>query len=256
LITNGETQHWETQAKCKTPEVFGKYDFFTTDTEEKNEIKNICFTCPVRADCVKFALENGEIWGIWGGKDENEIRRTLSVNAEGLEVRRGRYPQCPYCGARTSKLMTKTIDLPDGGRWTTGKMVECTNCGFDWRSRSSANAVVAYHAERANVEARAARRQADLTAKELAAATTDVKIAEAVVEAATALYDEERAKTPKNEDNPKIEEAQLVLKQAKKDHRLARGMVVRLTQKSKDAQQQATELLDYAKSNPTKPKNY
>ena len=147
--------HWDTKAACKTPENFGKIDFFSSDPEEKNKAKNICFTCPVRGDCVKFALENGEIWGIWGGKDENEIRRTLSVNAEGNEVRRGRYPQCPYCSARTSQLKTKIIDLPDGGRWTTAKVVECTNCGFEWRSRSSANAVNAYFAERrAKVERR------------------------------------------------------------------------------------------------------
>jgi WhiB family redox-sensing transcriptional regulator len=253
LITNGETQHWETQAKCKTPEVYGKYDFFTTDTEEKNVIKNICFTCPVRGDCVKFALENSEIWGIWGGKDENEIRRTLSVNAEGVEVRRGRYPQCPYCGARTSKLMTKTIDLPDGGRWTTGKMVECTNCGFDWRSRSSANAVAAYHGERANLEARAARRLADTTAKELSAAIVDDKIAQDVLEAATELLAVELAKPFKSD---RIEEARQVLKQAKKDARIAKGQVVRLTLKAKETSEQAVETFEYSKSSPTKPKNY
>lgn len=253
MITNGETEHWETQAKCKTPEVYGKYDFFTTDTDEKNVIKNICFTCPVRGDCVKFALENNEIWGIWGGKDENEIRRTLSVNAEGVEVRRGRYPQCPYCGARTSKLMTKTIDLPDGGRWTTGKMVECTNCGFDWRSRSSANAVVAYHTERAVVEARAARRAADQTAKDLAQAVVDAKIAKDVLEAATELLEIEVAKPFKSD---RIEEARLVLKQAKKDSRIASGMVVRLTLKSKEQAKAATEALEYSKSTPTKPKDY
>jgi hypothetical protein len=124
--------------------------FFSEIPEEKYVAKNLCFSCPVRKDCIKFALETKKIWGIWGGKDENEIRRTLSIDADGVEYRRGRYPQCGYCSARTSKLKTYIIDLPGGGRWTTARVVECTDCGFNWRSRTSANAVNAYHAERAD----------------------------------------------------------------------------------------------------------
>ncbi len=123
--------------------------FFSEVPEEKYVAKNLCYSCPVRKDCIKYALESKQIWGIWGGKDENEIRRTLSVDANGDEYRRGRYPQCGYCSARTSKLKTYIVDLPGGGRWTTARMVECTECGFTWRSRTSANAVNAYHAERA-----------------------------------------------------------------------------------------------------------
>ena len=128
--------------------------FFSEIPEEKYEAKNLCFSCPVRKDCIKYALESKQIWGIWGGKDENEIRRTLSVDANGDEYRRGRYPQCGYCSARTSKLKTYIVDLPGGGRWTTARMVECTDCGFAWRSRTSANAVNAYHAERAEKNAK------------------------------------------------------------------------------------------------------
>ncbi len=158
--------------ECKKPENFGKIDFFSSDPEEKNRAKNLCFTCPVRGDCVQYALENSEIWGIWGGKDENEIRRTLSVNAEGIETRRGRFPQCPYCGARTSKLKTKVVDLPDGGRWTTAKAVECENCGFEWKSRSSANAVNAYHADRKGKADRALARKNKLATKKASPVTT------------------------------------------------------------------------------------
>jgi hypothetical protein len=128
--------------------------FFSEIPEEKYEAKNLCFSCPVRKDCIKYALESKQIWGIWGGKDENEIRRTLSVDANGDEYRRGRYPQCGYCSARTSKLKTYIVDLPGGGRWTTARMVECTDCGFAWRSRTSANAVNAYHSERAEKNAK------------------------------------------------------------------------------------------------------
>lgn len=152
---------WAKDGECAKPENKDMADyFFSANPEKKYAAKNLCFACPVRDMCIKWALENGEIWGVWGAKDENEIRRTLSVNAEGNEVRRGRYPQCGYCGARTSKLKTKVIDLPNGGRWTTARVVECTNCGFEWRSRSSANAVEAYYADREARKARAEKKQA------------------------------------------------------------------------------------------------
>lgn len=147
---------WQTDAECAKPEnLHLQENFFSTDPGEKNVAKNLCFTCPVRKECIKYALETNTIDGIWGGRSEGEIRRTLSVNAEGNEIRRKRAPQCPHCGERTSRLRVKVIDLPEGGRWSTAKVVECTRCGFEWRSRSSANAVNAYFAERA---ARAERR--------------------------------------------------------------------------------------------------
>jgi hypothetical protein len=40
-------------------------------------------------------------------------------------------------------------DSPEGGRWTTMKLVVCSECEFTWRSRTSANAVNAYHASKA-----------------------------------------------------------------------------------------------------------
>lgn len=144
---------WQENSLCAKKEYRHMLDFFFSDKpEEMHAAKNLCFKCPVRKDCVKFALESKEIWGIWGGLDEDSIRRTLSVNVDGMEYRRGRYPQCPGCFARTKSLKTYIIDLPGGGRWTTARMVECTDCGFKWRSRTSANAVNAYHAEKADKE--------------------------------------------------------------------------------------------------------
>jgi hypothetical protein len=148
--TGGSTD-WIQDAECAKREYRSKEElFFSYKYEERHEAKNICFTCPVREQCLKWALENKEIWGIWGGRDEDEIRRTLSVNVEGVEVRRSRYPICPFCSANTSKLMSKIVEKPGGGRWTTMRVVECTACGFEWRSRTSANAVNAYFVEKAN----------------------------------------------------------------------------------------------------------
>lgn len=77
-----------------------------------------------------------------------EIRRALSVSYKGEEVKRRRYPHCPYCSARPSKLETSAQEVPGGGRWTVAKIVTCTVCGFSWRSRTSVNAVEAYKLDR------------------------------------------------------------------------------------------------------------
>lgn len=160
-ITNNG-QEFMAKAECAKPIYSDKVkNYFTSeDPLERNYAKNICYTeCEVRKDCVVYALENNQIWWVWGGRDENEIRRVLSVNAEGNEIRRGRYPQCPYCSARTSKLSTKIVELPEGGRWTTAKAVVCGECGTEWKSRSSANAVNAYHAQRAAKKERLANKK-------------------------------------------------------------------------------------------------
>jgi hypothetical protein len=144
-------------AKMEIEELATNDIFFSEEPEDIIKAKNMCFACPVRKDCIKWALEDSRIWGVWGGHDEQEIRRTLSVNADGAEIRRDRYPQCLYCGARTSKLNPVIAENPEGGRWSTVRLVECTDCGFTWRSRTSANAVNAY---RTDMEERRAKKEA------------------------------------------------------------------------------------------------
>jgi WhiB family redox-sensing transcriptional regulator len=141
--------NWQKNALCADPlnKRFVQL-FYSKDPKEKAEAKNMCFGCPVRKECLQWALEHREIWGVWGGKDEIELRRALSVAYNGEERRRNRPPNCPYCTARPSKLETSIEKLPPGGRWTKAKVVTCTECGFAWRGRSSANAVEAYKADR------------------------------------------------------------------------------------------------------------
>lgn len=39
------------------------------------DAKRICKRCDVREQCLQFALENHERWGIWGGLSERQRRR-------------------------------------------------------------------------------------------------------------------------------------------------------------------------------------
>lgn len=36
--------------------------------------KRVCAGCPVRAECLAYAIEHGERFGIWGGKSERQRR--------------------------------------------------------------------------------------------------------------------------------------------------------------------------------------
>lgn len=43
----------------------------------EDEAKSICARCPVRVECLAFALATREPHGIWGGMNEIERRRVL-----------------------------------------------------------------------------------------------------------------------------------------------------------------------------------
>lgn len=49
------------------------------------QAKAICFRCPVKADCLEFAIEN-EYFGIWGGMSTKE--RGRERGRRGIKTRR------------------------------------------------------------------------------------------------------------------------------------------------------------------------
>jgi WhiB family redox-sensing transcriptional regulator len=52
------------------------------------EAKEVCRGCVVSNECLEYAIENGERFGIWGGKSERERRRLRRARA--IERRAGR----------------------------------------------------------------------------------------------------------------------------------------------------------------------
>jgi WhiB family transcriptional regulator, redox-sensing transcriptional regulator len=63
---------WQDQALCAQtdPEAF-----FPEKGGSTREAKRVCRSCEVRAECLEYALENDERFGIWGGLSERERRR-------------------------------------------------------------------------------------------------------------------------------------------------------------------------------------
>ncbi len=49
--------------------------FFPSTREDSDHAISICATCPVQIECLDYALEAGERYGIWGGLTEKKRRK-------------------------------------------------------------------------------------------------------------------------------------------------------------------------------------
>jgi hypothetical protein len=80
----------------------------------------------VRKECIETALNGKLIHGIWGGVDDYEIRRALSVDAYGDPAVRTRLPRCPLC-------LKRDLDI-SGIKTRDGYATKCKNpkCGLAW----------------------------------------------------------------------------------------------------------------------------
>jgi Transcription factor WhiB len=64
------------------------YDPFFPDTREAEaDALAMCSLCPARAACLAYAVQTGQMFGVWGGRTQREIRR-LIVRAGQARVRR------------------------------------------------------------------------------------------------------------------------------------------------------------------------
>jgi WhiB family redox-sensing transcriptional regulator len=63
---------WYKDAACKGHE--NQDDFFPERGSSTVIAKRICNGCPVREECLEYAVERKERFGIWGGKSERERR--------------------------------------------------------------------------------------------------------------------------------------------------------------------------------------
>jgi WhiB family redox-sensing transcriptional regulator len=62
-------------------------DWFHPDRgESTGEARAVCAACPVRPDCLQWAITNGERFGVWGGTSERERRRIRRRLAAGDPV--------------------------------------------------------------------------------------------------------------------------------------------------------------------------
>jgi WhiB family transcriptional regulator, redox-sensing transcriptional regulator len=67
---------WRESAACRhaDTELFFPIGKSGLATDEIQQAKAVCAGCPVRKDCLEFALDTSQEYGIWGGYDEDERR--------------------------------------------------------------------------------------------------------------------------------------------------------------------------------------
>ena len=76
-------QNWRALGSCAgtDPNLW-----FSVGATEHRQAKRICRDCPVRRECLSYAMEAPVDHGIWGGMTERERRRYRRHN--GIDLRR------------------------------------------------------------------------------------------------------------------------------------------------------------------------
>jgi WhiB family redox-sensing transcriptional regulator len=72
LLGDDDEPRWQEQALCAQTD---PESFFPEKGGSTREAKRICAACDVRQECLEFALQRDERFGIWGGMSERERRR-------------------------------------------------------------------------------------------------------------------------------------------------------------------------------------
>lgn len=88
---------WQERGLCAQTD---PESFFPEKGGSTREAKKICGLCDVRDECLQYALENDERFGIWGGHSERERRAMKKKQPRPLKA-----GNCANCG--TEYLMAK-----------------------------------------------------------------------------------------------------------------------------------------------------
>ncbi|WP_324787192.1 WhiB family transcriptional regulator [Streptomyces sp. H51] len=67
---------WRDHAACRDqdPELFFPIGSSGPALLQTQQAKAVCTGCPVQEQCLEWALENGDVLGVWGGTNETERR--------------------------------------------------------------------------------------------------------------------------------------------------------------------------------------
>ncbi|MFI6655126.1 WhiB family transcriptional regulator [Streptomyces sp. NPDC050523] len=67
---------WRDRAACRSedPDLFFPIGTSGPSLLQTEQAKAVCRRCPVREECLRWALDTGECMGVWGGTSEMERR--------------------------------------------------------------------------------------------------------------------------------------------------------------------------------------
>jgi WhiB family redox-sensing transcriptional regulator len=92
VATNSWEYGWQWRAACRGDDAGLFFAPNQPETREEREVrernaKAICAVCPVRAECLEYAVRIREPNGIWGGLNELERRRLIRDLEAGPRLR-------------------------------------------------------------------------------------------------------------------------------------------------------------------------
>ncbi|UCR74434.1 WhiB [Mycobacterium phage Ritam007] len=105
MLTHEDRHAWRDKAVCAQtdPEVF-----FPENGVNATSAKKICKDCEVRAQCLQWALENDEQFGVFGGLSPHE-RRPLRKAVKASQPARPSTKPCKYCGTEFTPPRARVI---------------------------------------------------------------------------------------------------------------------------------------------------
>jgi WhiB family redox-sensing transcriptional regulator len=74
----GQRPAWQRRAACRGK---GCDLWFAAGGDALDAARSVCEPCPVRRECLSYALSDPGLVGIWAGTDERERRRMRRASA-------------------------------------------------------------------------------------------------------------------------------------------------------------------------------
>lgn len=138
-----ESENWIEEAPCARPVETDEsaeprlLDFHSNNQAEQARAKALCAECPFRKKCLQYAYDGKERFGIWGGVDEEELRRNQAINAKGEpHVSKLGKIRCAFCGPYSG---TENLEVLESKRTRSHIRCNAPDCGIDWWARKSIN---------------------------------------------------------------------------------------------------------------------
>jgi WhiB family redox-sensing transcriptional regulator len=71
-----DSKGWVANGSCRhsDPDLFFPVSSTGPAASQVARAKMVCAGCPVQPQCLEFALDSGQDFGVWGGATENERR--------------------------------------------------------------------------------------------------------------------------------------------------------------------------------------
>lgn len=81
------TGSWWDLAACRSADPESFFPVSSTGADQLNvtRAKAMCARCPIRQQCLEYAIDSHEAYGIWGGTSEEERRLIAARRLRDLE---------------------------------------------------------------------------------------------------------------------------------------------------------------------------